>query len=414
MTAIAAPSAPAILQPIGLELEVKSAQLTLDEGWSPYVQGSIVCELPTGDDRAAIDLRTSDLRVSIQLRRDFGRPWTIADLTALGGGSMAALTTLSSGLAANITHALYSAWVGSTERPAGLRNFDLYVLGRDLDDNAKELTLTVASDEALMIGDGLAASDPWDPNSTDLATIAQLILDRYAATLQTDPSTATVSEADATMWQPGTTAQKYFDALAEPASLRLWCDEKRRWHLTERQSPSDGNLAITPTTMVKSKDGMSLDPNVWADAVVVRYTWTDDLGASHTAYDPAGAQPAKALLPVERPNTIYPGAGAAAGILSRLQGRGRVLDVSLETVLSATPGQTTRITPPDTVSVIGSVASVTFRYPDDEMDLSSRGLVDVSPDSWLFGQIYDVTSADVETDHPTLAANAFTDWSQVL
>ncbi|MBX3094304.1 MAG: hypothetical protein KF680_07200 [Cryobacterium sp.] len=84
-----------------------------------------------------------------------------------------------------------------------------------------------------------------------------------------------------------------------------------------------------------------------------------------------------------RHDTAYPGAGAAAGILSRAQGRGRRLDITGVASYSVLPGQAARITPPDTELQTGYVASVVYDLAAATMRVRSRGLVDTPPYSYL-------------------------------
>lgn len=376
----------AVIRPLDIVLAVDEIEVTLDEGFAPYcLARRVVCQLPTGDDRTAIDLREGPLRVDLQLRRDFGTLWTLADLDVLGGNDLAVMDDLFGGqpLAA-IENLLHTPWNPSGIRPAQAREFDLGVTAREFDDVAKTLTLELASDEALLIGDMLLADDPLDPGTTSLAAIVDQVLARYGAHLAADALDGTVAEADATLWQPGTTAWEYLDALLEPASLRLWCDERRRWRLTARQGTVEGALALTPSNMTKHRDRMTADPDVWADAVLVRYRWTDAFDLNAEQIDYAGAQPSTSPLLVER-TSVYPGPGAAAGILNRMQGRGRVLDVDADSNYTASPGQAVTVTPPDTVALTGYASAITWRRPENEMTVATRGLVDTPDTAIIFG-----------------------------
>lgn len=405
-------SAIALVTPIGVTLGVKSVKATLDEGWSPYGQVTLVCSLPSPTDRDLLDLREHDLRLDLRLRRDFGDSGALADLTADIGGSVAALTALMGGQPlSSLTNRYYTPWNGASVRAAVTRNLNLLVTERRFDDIAKELTLTATTDESLLLGDALVSAAPWDPGTTSLKAIVQRVLTRYGATLDAASLDATVAVSTATIQQPGVGMWEYLDPMLEAASLRLWCDDQRVWRITERQSVVDGSVTITPSgSMTGHVDTMTFDPEVWYDAVVVEYRWVDDFGANHVAVDAAGAQPAKAVLRVVRENTRYPGPGAAAGILTRGQGRGRVLDARAISDYYVTPGMAATIVPPYTDSQTGYVSSVQWELPEAEMSLATRGLVEISPDSFLYGD--DVTFADIAISNPTLAIQDF-DWSLV-
>jgi hypothetical protein len=375
----------AVVTPLDIELKVKSLEFTLDEGWAPYGQiPRLVCEMPSAEDRALLDPRENDdMRVTVRLRRDFGSAWTLADVTALGGGLLSSLTTVLAGEPlSGMTNLLTVPWNGSTIA-AQIIDADLTITEREFDDGAGEVTFAVATDEALLIGDVLLAGAPLDPGSTDLVTIVNSVLARYGTMLDPSSETATVAEVDATLWKPGVSAWDYLDGLLEPASLRLWCDVDRTWRLTQRQAAVEGALNLSTSTMTQHRDRVSFDPQVWCDAVLIHYKWVDDLGVSQEDFDYDGDQPSQACLVIER-DGVYPGPGAAAGVLARMQGRGRVLTVEADSRYTARPGMAATIEPPDTVTLTGYVSQVAWRLPEAEMTVLTRGLVDTPESAWIF------------------------------
>src|SRR5690606_17210533 len=101
-----------------------------------------------------------------------------------------------------------------------------------------------------------------------------------------------------------------------------------RWWLTEVQPTTEGAIVLTPTaTITELTDSMEVAGEEWFDAVVVTYKWTDTFDLNQVAYDAAGPANPRNVFTIEYDNTPYPGPGAAAGILNRAQGRGRVLEV---------------------------------------------------------------------------------------
>lgn len=371
--------------PAGVELEVTDLTLTLDEGWAPYAQLDLTAKLPDAGERELLDLRAGILRLDLRIRQDFGTPWSLATITAEAGGDLSTLTGLFGGRPLSSFNTRYSRpWNAFGRRPSTTRQVNAVITERYFDHQAQELRLTAASGEALLQADALVADAPLDPGSTSIKDIVELLLDRQGATLQPGAADGTI-EAASSIWQPGTSAWDYVAPLLQSASLRLWCDEGRRWWLTEAQPVAPGNLVLTPTgTITDLTDAMTLSGDEWVDAVVVTYRWKDGAGVDQEAFDVAGANPPRNVLQVEH-TTAYPGPGAAAGILSRAQGRGRVLDTTAVSDYQATPGQATRITPPDTDTQTGYVASVQWRWPDAEMRIKSRGLVDTPDTAYLFG-----------------------------
>lgn len=377
-------SVTARVTPLALTLYVDTGSVTLDEGWSPYAQAQLVCKLPDADAMEALDLRTIPLRLDLRARQDFGTLWSLAVLTADYAGSMAALTVAFGGKPLSAVYTKYShPWNTFGRRPSTSRRFDLVITERIFDHVAGELRITAASGEALLQSDALIATATFDPGTTSVKTIVGLVLDRLDATLQPGAPDATV-EAAATIWSPGVSAWDYVAPLCQAANLKLWCDEVGRWWLTEVQPTTPGALVLTEgVTITEGTDTMSVASDVWFDAVVVVYKWTDSFDLNNTAYDVAGPTHPRNVYRVEH-NTPYPGPGAAAGILNRAQGRGRTLDVAAVSDYRARPGQAATITLPNTEIQTGYVASVAWGWPDNEMRVASRGLVDTPETSWLF------------------------------
>ncbi|MAT17190.1 MAG: hypothetical protein CMF56_01305 [Leifsonia sp.] len=380
-------TATAFVRPVDVALDVNRFSVALDEAWTPHIQVELECKLPTGDDRQLLDLRDEELRLDLRLRRDFGQAWSLAALTEAGGNSAAGLTALLSGGAlSTLTNTFYRPWNGSLVRSSQRFDADLYVTERTFDDVSKTLRIVAQSDEAKLDGDALLQPTPWDPATTSLRAIVALVLARYDATLAPGDDDATVSEADATLWQPGDTAKAYLNPMLEAASLRLWCDERRVWRLTQRQNTAPGSIVLSEAVLTRHEDRMSLDPEQGVvDGVVVEYRWTDEFDLSRVERDVAGTEPARAALRVLRDNVVYPGPGAAAGILNRAQGRGRVLQIAAINNYEARPGMATTITPPETPAQTGFASAVTWTGPEFEMLLSARGLVDTPETAYTFG-----------------------------
>ena len=223
------------LEPIGVTLLVKEAAITLDEGTAPYADIRLTCAMPSPEDRALFDLRAEDIRLVVETTQDFGQTMRVADVTADIGGSMAALTAALGGLAlGNLTNRYHRPYNGAAVIGTRARSFNLYVIERAFDDepDTQECTVIARSDEARLIGDALVSTTPWNPGTTSLRALCELVLDRYGATLQPGPDDATVAEPDATVWKPAVTAWNYLNPMLEAASLRLWCDETGVWRLT--------------------------------------------------------------------------------------------------------------------------------------------------------------------------------------
>lgn len=373
-----------ILQPSATTLAVEEMSLTVDEQWTPYAQGTIVAKVPA--DRDVLDLRTASIFVDLRLQRSFGVPWQVADLTADLAGSVAALTAVLGGLTlARLSNEYFIPFTGSTVRAGERLDARLLVVDRQIDERTQLVTLTVESLEAQLIGDRLATSSSWDPASTSLRTIVEAVIERYEGTLDDSALDATVAEADATIWKPGVAAADYLAPMLEAASLRLWVDLDGTWYLDARESLRPGTVAVAESrNMTEYVDRMTLQADQWCDAVIVDYRWTDSLDLQRVEYDVAGEQPARAALHIVR-DAIYPGPGAAAGILARAQARGRQLDLGAVSTYLARPGMAAIITPLVGDVSTGIVSSITWQLPQAEMKVRARGLTDTPATAYVFG-----------------------------
>jgi hypothetical protein len=184
------------------------------------------------------------------------------------------------------------------------------------------------------------------------------------------------------IWEPGVSAWKFLEPMTSAAGLRLFCDETRTWRLIDPSEYSvPGRISVAGWNATEGRDTISRDdPNIYCTGVVVRYRWRGADGQSYEKLDSAGAPGLVLEWLYERP---YPGPGAAAAILARRSGQGRVQDVTALADYSVTPSVEASISLPGTVDQVGRAASVTWGLTDGLMRLGTRGLVDAPPDSWI-------------------------------
>ena len=220
----------------------------------------------------------------------------------------------------------------------------------------------------------------FDGSSTDPGLYSYA----WTGTANASASTKTnLPNSDSLIWNPGVDAQSWITPLVQVGGLRLWCDENRRWYL-KKSWAVDGQINVSPATGVeRATDTISRDTNDWYDSVVIAYRWDDALGLSQLAYDVAGA-PGTKTLTISYENTVYPGPGAAAQVLARALGRGRVLALDNVSDYQATPGKALSVSLPDTPIQTGVVSSVRWRFPEAVMSIGSRGLTDTPVTSWLY------------------------------
>ena len=368
----------------GRTLPLKELSVVLDESWSPYVQGTIVAPLPDDlDDLTAVDPRTA-ARFLLTIRRDFGDAWSNADFTARHGAVSNAALTAFYGPVTNgaITAQFFKPYNSFGVRATDQREMNLHVRSRVIDHVAKEVRIRLASDEALLQDYKLIATVRYTNTATTLRGLVGYVIGLIGGTLAAGTDDAPIT-AGASEWLPGVSAWDYLAPLIEKADLRLWCDEKRVWHLTQRAPLAPGHLSLTTGatgTLTEAVDTIDRDGDYY-DAVVITYRWTDSAGAQQYAWDVAGTG---GLVLSETRDQLYPGPGAAAALLARARGRGRVLDLRAVSDYTATPGQAFSAFLPDTTAQTGVVSAVAWSLPDAEMSVRTRGLIDTPTTAWAF------------------------------
>lgn len=229
----------------------------------------------------------------------------------------------------------------------------------------------------------------------DTADTARYVYD-WEGAQDASPSTrrATTQRMPALFnWRPGQSLWEFLQPLFEASGLRLFCDEQRKWRLV---NPATYVVPGYVTAQEKHNatrgtDEITRNDDTWADAVVAVYEWDDAEGNAQTAYDFAGSTTGKCVtLTYDRE---FPGPGAAAYALARLQGKGRTQEVTALTIYTATPGQDATIALPGTLVQTGKVREVVFDLKTGLMDLGTRGLTDAYPGSWSLRNPTEVWSA---------------------
>lgn len=185
-------------------------------------------------------------------------------------------------------------------------------------------------------------------------------------------------------WRAGRSAWDFLAGIIDVAGLRLWCDEQRRWWLVD---PKDykvpGRVSVRVDNATDGNDTMDAGGGDAPTGVVARFTWRDNDGNSKTKDDYAGT-PGRVMV-MEFDDRPYPGPGTAALVLVGMTNRGRTQEVTVASVMSATPGQEISISLPGTNDQLGQLQSVRWDLTEGLMDLRSAGLTEVTPGSWLQG-----------------------------
>lgn len=324
-------------------LDVKGATVTLDEGMSPYVQGTLTIAAPSGLQLEQLEPRSGQ-RVVVQLD----------DRASLFGG------------------------VSTT------RTLDLYLHARDHSTRDGEVELELTSDEQLLLDKALLLRNVKDWGKTTVRGLVQAVLtDQGLGTLQADYGAEANIDPAAAVQSPG---QSYLDFLLgtlEATNLRLWCDEGRLWHLTDKGDLQPGLLRLDfDGTVTDLRDRIDLGDPDYLDGLVIRYSYLDASGNPQTSYDYAARAGARKVGRVDF-DSAPPVSGSAARLLRRTLGRGRQLQHEAVSRFDVLPGQAFTATLPDGAPVqSGKVRTVTYSVPGDRMTIATRELTDTTPGMW--------------------------------
>ncbi|AZS40043.1 hypothetical protein CVS54_01365 [Microbacterium oxydans] len=179
-------------------------------------------------------------------------------------------------------------------------------------------------------------------------------------------------------WQAGQNAWDFLKPLVATAGFRLFCDEQRRWWLIDPVGYSiPGRFSARPDNAVEGTDTMDVDDeDNGVTGVVAIFKWTDPDGSSRTKKDAAGTPGKVKVLEFDRQ---YPGPGIAAAHLSKVQGLGRVQDVTVATDYSVRPGMEIQIDLPGTYAQLGTLTRVRWELTNGLMSLGSAGLRETPP-----------------------------------
>lgn len=324
-------------------LDVKGATITLDESFSPYVQATLQVAAPSGAQLAQLEPRSGQ-RVVVQLD----------DRASLFGG------------------------VSTT------RTLDLYLHARDHSSTEGEVELELTSDEQLLLDKALLLRNVKDWGKTSVRTLVQAVLtDQGLGTLQADYGAEANIDPAAAVQSPGQSFLDFLLGTLESTNLRLWCDEARQWHLTDKGDLQPGLLRLDfDGTVTGLRDRIDLGSGDYFDGLVLRFSYLDSGGNPQTSYDYAAAAGARRVGRVDF-SSAPPVAGAAARLLRRARGRGRQLQHEAVSRFDVLPGQAFTATLPDGAPVqSGKVRSVTYSVPSDRMAVQTRELTDTTPFMW--------------------------------
>lgn len=315
-------------------LKVKSATVTFDATWSPFIQGTLVCALQSAADNTATDPR-KPMRAKFTLGQTFN------------------------GAAQSL-------------------NLDAWLRSRISDYGTRETTLTFASAECILQDYASLAGNQYAAAVDDFTVTADVLggIDLYNMThtlSRTNPGSTggfTVAAADAG-WDAGTTAWDVINNLEAPKGITMRGDEtgvvlaRQALDYTADSSTyymrgSDRVITVT--------DAIDRDSADWANGVFINYTWNKGLNSS-TDYGVASGQPSPNILKtvVINRDGHRTATGEALARANRMVKRGRTLNVTAVADLSLRPNRPVWVGFADQ-AWFGTLRAVTFRWPDGLMD----------------------------------------------
>ncbi|PRY70195.1 hypothetical protein B0I08_101323 [Glaciihabitans tibetensis] len=346
----------------GTQLALQSAGVTLDEGWSPYVQATLTASIP--DDLDGLNPLDDD-RVQVTLTQSFTASQPVSAMSAAWAGEK--LSGLA-GTYATVAHmsAQFGLSLNTIPIPATTRTFLLGIRSRTIDHLAGTMVLTLASDEARAQDAKRLSTVALAPFTRSLHQAVQFGLATIGASVIINAPDF-VLEVDATEWLPGVSVWDWLAPMVQAAGYRLFSDERGVWRLTTSPYEPGGTLELSPSTgLIQSPETISRESD-WYDGTVIEYT-----GDGFPRYDIAAVGFSRTRL-LSLP-TRYPGPGAAAAVNQRNLARGITLSPRAVSNYDATPGQALTVELPGIYNRSGFLSAVSFALPDSVMTVTPRDI----------------------------------------
>lgn len=227
----------------------------------------------------------------------------------------------------------------------------------------------------------------------------------WQGTVQNSPSARTpivARDPDSLTWTPGQTAWDFLQPLLQIAGLRLWSDGYvyssnagfvfARYFLsynefgfkdTSRRALQDFNLF--DVAQIDSLTGEFSDGTpMYADQVILHYTWNDSLNRPQEAYDVYPTAPGRKPYFKELEDTPFPGPGRAQGIYNRISARASIVQGTTWFDRATFPGKQLAITA-DAVggSVVGYVETTTHDPFRGTTEFSTKQTIAYTSKSWF-------------------------------
>jgi len=250
--------------------------------------------------------------------------------------------------------------------------------------------------------DGVTPMAYFDGNTVD--GTAGYNYDWQGDTAYASASTRTpiiARDPDSLTWSPGQSAWDFLQPILQASGIHLWAFG---WNLTYRPgsvtpfvgwSLNEFGLIVTPRSVVQGNNLLDVSQvdswsaefsdgtPMFADQVILRYTWTDALNQPQEAYD---VYPATGKKPYfkELENTPFAGVGRAQGLYNRISARATIIAGITYFDRAMIPGAQITVTA-DAVggSVVGYVEAVTLDPFRGTTEFRTKNTVAYTSASWF-------------------------------
>ena len=200
-------------------------------------------------------------------------------------------------------------------------------------------------------------------------------------------------------WMAGQSAIEFLQPIVQRFGRRLVCDETRAWTLRTAGYVADGSTTVRfAVNMTKGRERVSRDLDIWCDAAIVIYTWTDSSGVQRKRVDSYSSVAEPTFVRRIEKSTAYPGPGFAQYVVERAQGRGREVSASKVADWRTTAEQLASIRLSGSPEQVGTIQRLEFDLSNDEMSLTAR-TQELDPDAWLLDDA-DIDWLDTDPDEP--------------
>lgn len=354
-------------------VSVSDCAITLDRTWSPYVQGTATLG-------GIYDVDPDQLvRFRVRMEQWFATGKTAAEIAAeLAPSTASSIRTGAwAGRTAGAIADSYQTRLNPEPYDPTFFSADLLVRGVELDLAERVTRLTLASEDARLYDAALVATSPISFAAGSIRAIVESVLSLLGVALA--PGDADGELEEPPILSPGQTYRAFLTPLLQIGKLRLYADELRVWRLVDVDAELPGGIQLST-----SRDVFGARPTIdresgGYDSVVIEYRWTTAEGETFTTWDVAGPPRPRKTLTISYPDTPYPGAGAAANVLSRMERRRRMVPVEAASNYDARPTMEGRLTSSALAQLAGKIARVTFAHPARTMSVDLFDLESLSP-----------------------------------